>query len=87
MCGRVSCDRLVRPLQDTSNVKQDEYAKLRAHIVELRGEDRDLDRIIDEMTQSVYGDQLQIRRLKLRKLPVKDAAGRLEGELNTGLGA
>ena len=87
MAGRVSYARLVRPLQDTSNVEQDEYAKLRARIVELRVEHRDLDSVIAEMTESIYADQLQIRRLKLRKLRVKDAIARLESELIPDLGA
>jgi len=87
MCGRVSYARVVRPLQDTLNVEQDDYATLRVRIAELRVEHRELDAVIDEMTRSVYADQLQIRRLKLRKLRVKDAVGRLESELIPDLGA
>ena len=78
---------MVRPLQDTLNVEQDDYATLRVRIAELRVEHRELDAVIDEMTRSVYADQLQIRRLKLRKLRVKDAVGRLESELIPDLGA
>jgi hypothetical protein len=68
-------------------VEQDDYATLRVRIAELRVEHRELDAVIDEMTRSVYADQLQIRRLKLRKLRVKDAVGRLESELIPDLGA
>jgi hypothetical protein len=79
--------RLARPLQDTSNVEQDEYAKLRARLAQLRVEHRDLDGVIAEMTGSVYADQLQIHRLKLRKLRVKDAIARIQSELIPDLGA
>lgn len=68
-------------------MEQDDYATLRVRIAELRVEHRELDAVIDEMTRSVYADQLQIRRLKLRKLRVKDAVGRLESELIPDLGA
>lgn len=39
---------------------------------ELRLEHRDLDRVITIMTGSIDFDQLQIRRLKKRKLVLKD---------------
>ena len=68
-------------------MEEDEYAKLRARIVELRVEHRDLDDVIAQMTQSVYADQLHIKRLKKRKLLVKDTIARLESLLIPDLGA
>jgi hypothetical protein len=60
--------------------KQD--AKLiRQRILELRLEHRDLDDVITSMSERPYADQLQLRRLKKRKLLLKDMISRLESEL------
>ena len=42
--------------------------EIKVRIKELRVEHRDLDEAIIRMTESVYVDQLQLRRLKKRKL-------------------
>lgn len=68
-------------------MEEDEYAKTRARIAELRVEHRDLDDVIAQMTQSVYADQLHLSRLKRRKLLVKDTITRLESLLIPDLGA
>jgi hypothetical protein len=48
---------------------------------ELRIEHRDLDDVISRLTMDLYVDELQLRRLKKRKLQLKDQIARLESEL------
>ena len=48
---------------------------------ELRIEHRDLDDVISRLTMDIYVDELQLRRLKKRKLMLKDQIARLESEL------
>ena len=48
---------------------------------ELRIEHRDLDDVISRLTMDLYVDELQLRRLKKRKLLLKDQITRLESEL------
>ena len=50
-------------------VNEDE---MRKHLEILRIEHRDLDAAIDALTLANAGDQLQIARLKKRKLKLKD---------------
>ncbi len=47
---------------------------------ELRSEHRDLDTVILRL-ESGFGDQLQLQRLKKRKLKLKDEVSWLEGQL------
>ncbi|WP_424813597.1 YdcH family protein [Roseococcus sp. YIM B11640] len=47
---------------------------------ELRSEHRDLDTVISRLETGV-GDQLQMQRLKKRKLKLKDEIAWLEGQL------
>ena len=48
---------------------------------ELRIEHRDLDDVIHRLQLDLYVDQVQLRRLKKRKLLLKDQIARLESEL------
>jgi hypothetical protein len=50
-------------------------------IAELELEHRDLDSMIDILLAQARADELQIRRLKKRKLQLKDAIGRLQMEM------
>lgn len=45
---------------------------IRRRIVELEVEHRDLDAVIELLTQAAACDELQVRRLKKRKLQLKD---------------
>ena len=55
--------------------------ELREQLARLRAEHRDLDaQIVVEETSSV-GDQLQIKRLKKRKLALKDQIKAIEDQL------
>ena len=54
---------------------------------ELRIEHRDLDDVICRLSMDLYVDELQLRRLKKRKLMLKDQILRLESGLIPDLNA
>jgi hypothetical protein len=60
---------------------------LRQRIETLRLEHRDLDDVINRLVQDPHVDQLQIKRLKKRKLLIKDLIQRLESDLIPDLDA
>jgi hypothetical protein len=57
------------------------FDRTRRRIIELRVEHRDLDLAIARLAEAGAPDQLQLQRLKKRKLQIKDAITRLEMEL------
>jgi hypothetical protein len=59
------------------------FEKLRS----LRIEHRDLDEIISRLTLDAHCDELQMKRLKKRKLMLKDQITRLESQLIPDLNA
>lgn len=59
----------------------DDTKVLEARIKELQIEHRDLHDVITRLSQDVYVDQLQLRRLKKRKLQLKDQIERLRSKL------
>jgi len=66
---------------DTESFKS--FARLR----ELRVNHRDLDYLIDSLSHDPLVDQLRIRRLKKRRLILKDMITQLESELIPDLDA
>lgn len=60
----------------------DEYEELRSLLEEKRTEHRDLDDVIARLTEKAPFDQLQLQRLKKRKLGLKDTILRLENEIH-----
>ena len=56
-------------------------------IVELRMEHRDLDLAINALTASPVHDELQLKRLKKRKLLLKDQISFLENQLTPDISA
>ena len=54
---------------------------------QLRIEHRDLDDVIHRLQLDLYTDQVQMRRLKKRKLLLKDQIARLESQLIPDLNA
>jgi hypothetical protein len=60
---------------------------LRQRLETLRLEHRDLDDIIDRLVHDPNIDQLQLKRLKKRKLLLKDLIQRLESDLIPDLDA
>ncbi|MCK5362386.1 MAG: DUF465 domain-containing protein [Gammaproteobacteria bacterium] len=59
----------------------------RMRLAELRVEHRDLDDVITRLLEGPYVDQLQVRRLKKRKLLLKDVIAHLESALIPDLDA
>ena len=54
---------------------------------QLRIEHRDLDDVINRLQMDLYVDQVQMRRLKKRKLLLKDQIARIESQLIPDLNA
>jgi hypothetical protein len=54
---------------------------------QLRIEHRDLDEVISRLSLDLNVDELQVKRLKKRKLALKDQMDRLESELIPDLNA
>jgi hypothetical protein len=52
------------------------------HLIELRMEHADLDELIDRDPTERPGDELVLRRLKKRRLLLRDQIARLEAELD-----
>jgi len=59
----------------------DDNHELENKLEQLRVEHRDLDDIISLLLEQTIVDQLQVRRLKKRKLLLKDIIIRLESQL------
>jgi hypothetical protein len=62
-------------------MKEDRNQRLRAALAQLRQEHRDLDAAIASLEQNGSADHLQIKRLKKKKLHLKDEIARVEDEL------
>ncbi|HEX7005940.1 MAG TPA: DUF465 domain-containing protein [Alphaproteobacteria bacterium] len=54
---------------------------LRRKLEDLRSQHRDLDDVIERVTEQVPFDQLQVQRLKKRKLNLKDQIIKIESQL------
>lgn len=59
----------------------EERAQIEARILALETEHRDLDDVIARLSSDPIQDQLQLRRLKKRKLLLKDLIARLRDRL------
>lgn len=58
-----------------------ELARIAGHLAQLRQEHRALDAEIENLQANLANDELQIKRLKRRKLQLKDLITRLESAL------
>ncbi|HVV64686.1 MAG TPA: DUF465 domain-containing protein [Rhizomicrobium sp.] len=61
--------------------ENEDQAALRARLAELTQEHRDLDTAIAALIASGANDQIQLTRLKKRKLQLKDLIARIEDDL------
>lgn len=68
-------------------MENDELIEMYQRLEELRLEHRDLDAAINALQENHYIDQLQMSRMKKRKLMLKDAIARLESKLIPDLNA
>jgi hypothetical protein len=73
-------------MTDEDKVNTQLFARMQ-RLRELRIEHRDLDVVICRLSLDLYVDELQLRRLKKRKLLLKDQILRLESELIPDLNA
>ena len=71
---------------ENNNVESGAFSKLE-RLRDLRMSHRDLDDLIDRLSEDPLVDQLRLRRLKKRKLQLKDMIARLESELIPDLNA
>ena len=71
---------------ETDNVETETFQRL-TRLRQLRIEHRDLDDVIHRLALDLYIDQVQMRRLKKRKLMLKDQIARLESQLIPDLNA
>jgi hypothetical protein len=62
-------------------MKDDRERRLRAALAQLRQEHRDLDTAIASLEQGGNADQLQLKRLKKKKLTLKDEIAQVEDQL------
>ena len=68
-------------------MKSEDFSEITRLLGELREEHRDLDQAIERMATDPWQDQLRMRRLKKRKLKLKDWIERLESKLIPDLDA
>lgn len=68
-------------MNDDYETPEEDQASLRARLEQLDLEHRDLDEVIEKLSESPLNNQLQIQRLKKRKLVLKDMMGRIEDRL------
>ena len=66
---------------------REETDAIEARIAELKLEHRDLDDVVQRLMQTPVQDQLQLQRLKKRKLLVKDQIAILERQLTPDIRA
>ena len=62
-------------------ITEEERVEIETRVRELEVEHGDLDDIIDRLSENPVQDQLQLRRLKKRKLFLKDQIARLRDRL------
>ncbi|HUO96996.1 MAG TPA: DUF465 domain-containing protein [Steroidobacteraceae bacterium] len=74
-------------MTDTSDKVNTELFQRLERLRELRIEHRDLDDVIERLQLDLRVDELQLKRLKKRKLLLKDQITRLESELIPDLNA
>ena len=67
--------------QDTSDDETASEDALRAKLVQLRQQHRDMDAAIDALELNGAADPLRIRRLKKMKLAIRDEIGFIEDQL------
>jgi len=72
--------------QDQDNVDRNLFRDVE-RLRQLRIEHRDLDEVISRLSMDLHIDELQLKRLKKRKLALKDQILKLESELIPDLNA
>ncbi|TAJ96397.1 MAG: DUF465 domain-containing protein [Reyranella sp.] len=68
-------------MNDLTSSDPPDSQTIKAKLEALKSEHRDLDEVIDRLVEKPPFDQLQLQRLKKRKLGLKDQIIRLESQL------
>lgn len=63
------------------------FGAIQHRLIELRQEHRDLDLAINALVETPVHDELQLKRLKKRKLLLKDQISFLDGQLTPDIPA
>jgi hypothetical protein len=71
----------------TIRMTADEERILRDELARLQQEHRDLDTAIEALTESIGRDQIQVQRLKKRKLILRDRIAFIEDQLTPDISA
>ncbi len=71
----------------TMELTEAQVRSIQERIAQLRMEHRDLDQVITRLLADPAHDELQMRRLKRRKLLLKDQIALLERQLNPDIPA
>ena len=74
-------------MTESENKVETETFRRLERLRELRIEHRDLDDVINRLQMDLYVNEVQLRRLKKRKLMLKDQIARRESELIPDLNA
>ena len=70
-----------------ARMQSNDTSEIVHHLTQLRVEHRDLDVAIERLAADIQADELAIKRLKKRKLLIKDSISRLESRLIPDLDA
>jgi hypothetical protein len=65
----------------SERLTEEELENIRIRVIELKGEHHDLDDAIDHLVATGTFEELKIKRLKKRRLQLKDDIARLENTL------
>jgi len=63
------------------SLSEEEIGQIRTRVIELKLEHRDLDQLIEQLVRDPSFEELHVKRLKKRKLQIKDELTQLEGSL------
>ena len=63
------------------SLSEEEIGQIRTRVIELKLEQRDLDQLIEQLVRDPSFEELHIKRLKKRKLQIKDELAQLEDSL------
>jgi hypothetical protein len=77
----------VQAFQKTIRMTGDDERILRDELARLQQEHRDLDTAIEALTESLGRDQIQVQRLKKRKLILRDRIAFIEDQLTPDISA
>jgi len=63
------------------NIRNHEKQMLIQELAELKQEHRELDLLVNEMNADIEKNQFEVKRLKKKKLKLKDAISRIQSKL------